>query len=239
MGPVSAEVVIATFYNFNPSIVRAAIPAVWRIAAPDKIVPARIDAVDATLRRILRPALGSPALRRAATLAKRAAESIGDHVQGRPLYAAHAAQPWPDEPHLALWHAQTLLREYRGDGHVAALLTAGLSGIEALVTHAAAGPVSGDALRTTRGWSVADWTEAIDGLRHRGWLTSDVEPTFTPIGRLARQQIEETTDMLADGPYAELGTNACDELEDLGKQLTAPIVAELMPWARPQQEQTG
>jgi len=32
-----------------------------------------------------------------------------------------------------------LLREYRGDGHIAALVAHGLSGIEALITHIATG----------------------------------------------------------------------------------------------------
>ena len=48
--------------------------------------------------------------------------------EGRPLYAGHADLPWPDEPLLELWHAASLLREHRGDGHIAALLHAGLTG---------------------------------------------------------------------------------------------------------------
>ncbi len=42
---------------------------------------------------------------------------------------------------LALWHAATVLREHRGDGHVAALVAAGLDGRQALVTMAATGAV--------------------------------------------------------------------------------------------------
>lgn len=178
MGPVSAEVVIATFHNFNPDIVRSAIPAAWRIASPEAVLAARVDAADATLRQVLGPTVHSPAMERAAKLARRTAEAVIHAVEGRPLYAAHVGLPWPEPPHLVLWHAQTLLREYRGDGHVSALLMAGLTGIEALITHAATGAIPAEALRTTRAWPEADWAEAMDGLRHRGWLTPAPEPAF-------------------------------------------------------------
>ncbi|MFD8777952.1 hypothetical protein [Streptomyces sp. NPDC059916] len=142
LGPVAPDVVIAAFYNISPQAVRATLPAAWRTAPPEEFLAARLAGIDATLRRILGAGvLASEELRRAAELGRRAAESTPAYLHGRPLFAAHAALPWPDEPHLVLWHAQTLLREFRGDGHVTALLDAGLSGIEALVTHAAAGPV--------------------------------------------------------------------------------------------------
>jgi hypothetical protein len=75
----------------------------------------------------------------AADAGPRAAEAATAWPQGRPLFAAHAELPWPDEPHLVLWHAQTLLREFRGDGPVAALVTAGIGGIEALLLHVGSG----------------------------------------------------------------------------------------------------
>src|SRR5947209_16725492 len=127
MGPVSAEVVIATFFNFNPDLVRAAIPAAWHTTSTDKLIGARLDAADAALRRALGDAVGTPEMARAAALARTAADAACDQLEGRPLFAAHARLGWPGEPHLVLWHAQTLLREYRGDGHVAALTTSGLN----------------------------------------------------------------------------------------------------------------
>lgn len=232
MGPVSADVVIATFYNFNPDLVRAAIPAAWQAASPEAVLSARREAADVTLRRILGPAVDSEATRRAAELARRAAEAVVHDVQGRPLYAAHAQLPWPDEPHLILWHAQTLLREYRGDGHVAALLTAQVSGIEALITNAAAGAIAAETLRTTRAWPEDVWEKAVAGLRDRGWLTVDPYPTFTPEGRAVREQIEATTDRLSIEPYRQLGREGCEELRRLAGPLTAPLVDELMPWVR-------
>ncbi|MFD0065478.1 hypothetical protein [Streptomyces sp. NPDC056690] len=232
LGPVAPEVVIATFYNFNPKAVRAALPAAWRTAPPEKFLAARLTGIDATLRRILGAGvLASDELRRAAELGRRAAESTSAHLHGRPLFAAHAALPWPDEPHLVLWHAQTLLREFRGDGHVTALVDAGLSGIEALVTHAAAGPVGAEALRTTRSWSTAEWTGAVEGLRTRGWLTSGPEPTLTAEGKERRSAVEEVTDRLAAAPYTALGRDGCAELRDLVRPWSRSLATELMPWA--------
>jgi hypothetical protein len=231
MGAASAEIVIATFYNFNPGLVRTVLPWVWQVASPEKILEARLAGADATLHEILgQEALDSPEMARAAELARRAAESVADDLTGRPLYAAYTTLPWPDQPHLVLWHAQTLLREYRGDGHVSALLIAGLSGVEALITHAATGVISADALRATRGWPEHDWEAGQASLRDRGWLTADGD--LTPHGEESRQQIEDTTDRLAALPYTRLGADACAELRTLAGPLTTPLIDTLMPWAR-------
>ncbi len=160
MGAVSAGVVAATFFNFNPSLVASAIPAAWDRAAPAALIEARFRAVDRALRRLLGDdATGSDVVE-AAELARRAAEGCTAH--GRPLYAGHAELDWPDEPLLVLWHAVTLLREFRGDGHIAALVDAEIDGCEALVTHAAMGDglLSRRVLQMTRAWSDDEWSAA-------------------------------------------------------------------------------
>ncbi|MCQ0019585.1 hypothetical protein LUX39_42275 [Actinomadura madurae] len=154
-GRASAEVVIATFYNFNPDVVRAAIPAAWEKASPEQVLDARADAATAALRRGGVDRL--PGLEETVSLARRAAEAAGDHAQGRPLYAAHAALPWPDEPILQLWWAQTLLREFRGDGHIAVLTTEGVTPVEALVLHVATGTMPKKFLTATRAWPAEEW----------------------------------------------------------------------------------
>ena len=131
----------------------------------------------------------------AAELARRAAESA-HRPEGRPLYAAHAELPWPAAPHLVLWHAQTLLREFRGDGHVAALLVAGLSGLESMILHIAAGEADARFLRRSRGWSRQTWAAAQEGLRSRGLIEGE-EPVLTEAGRELRAGVEATTDRLA------------------------------------------
>jgi hypothetical protein len=131
----------------------------------------------------------------------RAAASIpgGD---GRPLYAAHAALPWPASPHGQLWHAVTLLREYRGDGHIAALITNGLSGLEALITHTAAGIGLVEFARRLRGWSEEQWAGCADGLRQRGLL--DEGDALTPTAIDLRSRVEDLTDALAFPPWSTL-----------------------------------
>ena len=188
------------------------------MAAPEALVAARFGAVDAAFRRLLGGAvLASAEMRRAALLARTAAEEAGRRPEARPLAAAHAGLGWPDEPHLQLWHAQSILREFRGDGHVALLVVHGLSGIEALVTHAAAGDVPAHVLRTSRGWSQEAWDAAVDGLRGRGWLQRGDGLRFTEWGAAQRRAIEEGTDALAAAPYAALGDDGCAELRALAR----------------------
>ncbi|HWE55090.1 MAG TPA: hypothetical protein VG435_06230 [Acidimicrobiales bacterium] len=116
-GAAPAEVVISTFYNFHPGLVRRCIPSAWEQATPADVLGARLEVVDRALERLLgADALASPEMAEAAGLARTAAEAATDDVAGRPLFAAHASLPWPQPAHLVLWHAQTLLREYRGDG---------------------------------------------------------------------------------------------------------------------------
>ncbi len=152
----------------TPRSCKAAIPAAWDAAPPSDVVASRLDAADGALRRVLGPAVDSPEMVEAASLARAAAEAAC--CDGRPLAAAHAALDWPDEAHLVLWHGASVLREHRGDGHVAALTLAGVSGIEALVLHAATGDVPRGILQSTRAWSDESWDAALDRLVARGWV---------------------------------------------------------------------
>jgi hypothetical protein len=216
MGAVAAEVVVSTFFNFNPELVHAAIPAAWESTTPTALVKARLEAVDRAFRRLLGDeVVGSVEMTRAAELARGLAEIASVRVEGRPLCAGHAALPWPDEPHLALWHAQSILREFRGDGHIALLVAHGLSGIDALLTHGASGEVPAGLLRSSRGWEERPWDDAIVSMRSRGWLTDSHELTFTDWGEAQRREIEEGTDRLAAAPYAALGDEGCAELRTL------------------------
>jgi hypothetical protein len=221
MGAVPAEVVIATFFNFNPEIVHHAIPAAWDAATPAQLVDARRGAADVALRRATSSDLDTPDVIRAAELARIAAGACTS--AGRPLYAAHAGLDWPEPTHLALWHAITLLREFRGDGHLAALVDAGLDGIDALVVHAASGEVPRAALQTSRGWHDDAWHAAVDRLAGRGLV--DADGAFTDAGAALRQHIEDRTDALAMAPWQALGEDGCDELRALVRPLSKAIVA--------------
>ena len=165
LGPAPAELVTALFYNFHPGSGPAG-RARGRGRWPPRSASSRSasSAVDAALHRLLgAEVLGSPQVAEAAEIARAAA--LAAPTAGRALAAANAALSWPDPPHLVLWQAQTVLREHRGDGHVAALLTAGLDPVEALVLFAADQDLDGDWLRTRRGWSEPELGAAGDGDR--------------------------------------------------------------------------
>ena len=230
MGPVGPGVVTATFFNFAPTMVRRALPDAWSFSSPEAMLAARLDVADRALRRLLGDLVDSDALAEAADLTLTAAEA-GDPA-GRPLYAAHVAQPAPREPHLRLWHAATCLREHRGDGHVAMLLTSALDGCEANVIAAAAGVVPADVQAGRRGWSDQEWAAARQSLIDRGLLTAAGEPTAG--GTAARDAVEAQTDALALQPYKVLDPDGVVRLE----ALLEPIIRQLlegdcMPYPNP------
>lgn len=214
LGAVGAGTVTATFFNYKPDTVARFVPAIWRTAAPEDVLAARLRAVDTTLRRLLGDeAVASPEMAEAARLALRATEACAP--SGRPLYAAHAALAVPDQPHLAYWHAATLLREHRGDGHLAALLDAELDPVEALVSHTATGKSMTPTWNlNTRGWTRDDWDAAVERLRGRGLV--DAAGELTESGVALRKAIEERTDRLDRAPYEHLGAADVERLTELG-----------------------
>jgi len=208
LGPASPGLVTAVFFNFHPAMVARALPDAWALASPDDVLDARLRTADAALRRLLPQYVGSAGEAEAAALAREAAEAPA--LAGRPLYGALRSLPWPDEPHLGLWHACTLLREHRGDGHVAALTAAGLDGVEAHVTIAAAGNIPRETLQANRKWSDDDWAAAEARLRARGWL--DAAGGLTDAGRAGRAEVEARTDALAEEPWRALGAERTERL---------------------------
>lgn len=226
MGAVPAEVVIATFFNFNPAFVRRAMDDVWTQTTPETAVEARLEVVDRSLRRLLGDEVaGSADVRRAAGLARRAAQRAAERPEGRPLFAGHASLAWPsdDDPHLVLWHAQALLREFRGDAHIAAMATEGVTGLEALLMHAATGEVPAAVLRASRNWSRAEWAAGVTTLQERGWLVGD--ETLSDAGRAHRDWVEARTDELSVFAYEAIGEDGCAELRQLTRPLSRTVVA--------------
>ena len=221
LGVVPAEVVISTFYNFGPDLVRKAVPSCWETSSPEQVLAARYDAVDAAWTRLLGEAeLKSDEMAEAAGLAREACSAIDDEIVGRPLFAGHASLPWPEPEHLQLWHAATLLREHRGDGHIAALVLARLSGLEAAVSYSSLSKgLPESLLRDTRGYSEEEWEQTKVDLQRQGIFNSDNQ--FTDYGRDQRDEIEAQTDAAAATPYNHLGEDKTQRLIELAR-----------PWAR-------
>jgi hypothetical protein len=222
MGAVGPEVVAAVFHNFQPAMVRRAIPDAWSFSSPERVLAARLDAVDAILHRLWGDAVDSPEVVEAAeTLLATAADlSAG----GRALYAGHAGLPVPDQPHLALWHACTLLREHRFDGHIAALTVNDLDGLEALITaHTGGRGLDPATMRNFRGWSEEEWHEGERGLRERGLLDNAGE--LTAAGKTVRGAVEDTTDQLSAAPWLRMEEPRRERLLRLLAELAAKLEA--------------
>lgn len=236
MGAVGPGAVAAAFYNFNPQAVRAVIPHAWSLAAPETVLAARNDVADRMLRRVLgEEAVDSQPVKEAAELARTAALAAAELPYGRPLFAGHAGLEWPDEPHMVLWHAATLLREFRGDGHIAALIDAGVSPMDALVSHAATGSIKLSFLRKSRGWSEEDMDAGVRGAVERGLVTTDEAgtPFLTDAGRTLRSRLEERTDALSVEPYSAIGGRGCERLAELMQPFLEALKAEgLRPGTR-------
>ena len=216
MGAVGAEVVTAVFHNFRPSMVARAIPDAWHFSSPERVLEARLAVADAALRRLWGTEADSDDIAEAAVLALQVATCL--HADGRPLYAAHAGLPVPEAAHLQLWHACTLLREHRFDGHIAALTVAGLSGLEALVTARAAGPGMDPAtIQRMRGWTEEECEATARLLCVRGLL--DADNRLTAEGRVLRSSVEDTTDRLAEDAWDAFDGAQRDRLFDLLRRL--------------------
>ncbi len=203
-----AELVHALFYNFGPGEVARHLPKVWSVTTPEAAIAARNEGCARALRRVLGDVVDDAGFARTTELLTRAATSAP--IEGRPMYAALRALPLPDDPAARHFHAAALLREHRGDGHIAALVTEGVGGLEAHVLLALdlgiAAPTFGRIHHLPR----ALLTDLIEGMRDRG-LVED-ERTFTPEGRAVKDRIEALTDRLAFAPYAVLDPAELAEL---------------------------
>jgi hypothetical protein len=226
LGAVGPEIVGALFYNFAPSRVARALPEAWSIAGPAAALDARAAGARSALARMLGDADVSEAAELAATAARSAVPD------GRVLFAANAALPWPTEPPDVLWHAATLLREHRGDGHVALLTTLGVSGRECNVLQSAAGNVPREMVERARDYSESEWSAVVAGLAERGLMTPD--GALTTAGEALRRQLEDRTDELALAGYTGLDdTQLARLIEALTPIARAVVAAGDIPAATP------
>jgi hypothetical protein len=209
LGRVPAEVVHAAFYNFGDGEVARHLPKVWDLTTPEAAHAAREQGCVAALRKILGDLVESPGLARAAELLATASASAP--TEGRVMYAALRTLPMPDEPVARLWHAANMLREHRGDGHIAALVSERIGGIEAHVLSALdMGIYPAESFGRIHHLPETRLAEVMDGLRDRGLL--DASGRFTAAGRAAKDRVESLTDALAEAPYEGLEAPALDEL---------------------------
>jgi len=218
---VPPAVVHALFYNFAEGEIARHIPRVWDTVTPEAANAARQQGSVAALRRILGALADTPGVARAADLLLKAGTSA--RTEGRGMYAAVRTLPVPAEPVARLWHGANLLREHRGDGHVAALLTVGIGGTEAHVLHALSEGMPPEQFGRVSHLPRSRLTDVVDGMRRRdlvgvdGWLTAT--------GRHAKERVEALTDELAAPAYDALEPDELGQLVEDLEPLAAVLVA--------------
>ncbi len=233
---MGSPAITALFYGFDPSFVARAVPSVWSLCSPIEALAARQDGAAEALQAVWATTTdaesSAEALERAFEILECACQVASDDP--RPLGLSNASLPWPSNPYGRLWHATTILREHRGDGHIAALLSNGLGPCEATVLRSACSDTKLDSIRSARGWDDDAWDKAGQRLIGRGLLqieqaasTGLVLPDGTTVlatlnGRELHRSVEELTDVLAAGPFTRLAQDY-GELESI----LAPVVAGL------------
>lgn len=225
LGVVPAEVVDALFYNFAPGEVARHIPKVWEVTTPEMAIAARRLGCASALRKILGDHVDTPAFAQATELLLRAGTSAPVH--GRPMYAALLALAPPDDVVERMFHAASLLREHRGDGHIAALVAEGIGGLESHVLLALAMDLPAERFGRIHHLPKAQIAAVVDGLRSRGLVGDD--GWFTQEGRATKQRIEDLTDDLAFAPYGCLDEGELAELIAALEPLAELLVAA-QPW---------
>jgi hypothetical protein len=225
LGPVPAAPVVAMFAGFHPGTVARALPEAWSRTTPQACIGVRATVCAAALRT----AGADP------EACGRAAELLGPVAAaadptGRPLGTANAALELPADPLGRLWQLATTLREHRGDGHVAALVSEGITGLQAHLLQSASGHIPQAVLQRARtGWTDKDWAGAAAALRQRGLLTAGPELALTPAGGILLDSVEARTDERAwGGGLAALGEDGADEVLTLLRPSVRAVAASGM-----------
>ncbi|MBM46259.1 MAG: hypothetical protein CL458_08410 [Acidimicrobiaceae bacterium] len=211
LGPVNLKAVESLFFYYAPQRIERAIPDAWSYATPEAIIEARYRGMDQALKRELGPLVESEELLRAAEIIKSVVQNVDG--TGRTLFTGWNSLPWPNEPHLALWHGCTALREHRSGCHLMALAVNGLDGPQSVITQVAVDEAPSEWIQHEAGWSDDDVATATAKLRDKGWL--DDQGRATEICYQGRRQIEELTDQMNEQHWVQLGTETCDELSSL------------------------
>jgi hypothetical protein len=216
LGKAPWSVVCAAFGAFKPAVVEQAVTGGWSKTGPEQLLEARRDGATEQLERLL----GEPG-----TDVQQATDilfSLTDGIDpsGRMLYSGLSVLPVPDTPMGRLWRAADLVREHRGDGHIAAWVSRTDSCEITVLTELAWGLQPG-AYVFTRGWDQEEVDAARARLRERGLL--DDEGQLTEAGRTFRSEIEHDTDLAEREILDRLGDRAA-ELFSLIQPMAKTIV---------------
>ena len=203
------ELVAAAFAVFNPEIVVPCVQLGWQRTDATAICAARDDGAIAQLRRILGDT--PDGLDRVNELLARAVATL--RPEGRPLFAGLLSQAMPETPLGAMWRRGDMLREFRGDSHTAAWISAGFDATEIGLVSELYWGLPMRSYSRTRAWTDAQFDAAHARLAARGLLD---DTGFTDAGRAAREQVEIATDAQMRPAIEALG----DDIHELFEIMT-------------------
>jgi hypothetical protein len=225
LGTPGPDLVTALFFGFARRRIARALPDAWSFATPEAVLATRFDIAG----DVLRPCLGAQFSELGAVLHE---VVVGGDFAGRPLAAAHAALPWPDDPVLAVWHGATVLREYRGDVHVAACVLAGLDGVTANLSHQGTGRLPSNQ-QDYRGWTDDEWSAGRARLATMGWL-DPCDGSLTATGRAGRLELERATTRGSAPMLDRLGPDGLAALHTrLSAAARAVVACGVVPYPNP------
>ncbi len=227
------DVVVSSFGVFAPEMIRATLLAARRVTNRDQVLAAR--ATGATIGLTDACASVDPSV--VNRLGQRLMEAVRDlDGVGRTLFSGLRALPVPDDPCGRLWRAAELVREHRGDGHLAACVAAGLDPAAMnILTELWVGYPFGE-YSGTRGHSAEILSSAADRLHARGWLGTD--RSLTEDGRAARSEIERSTDESQCALIDHLG-HECDAVIADAETVSAAILRAHLAPADPRKRAAG
>ena len=199
LGEPSPPVVAAVFAWFEPGLLAGLYETARTAVRRERLLAVRDASTAVSLAEVL--AGDDPAeVAEVADLLAGAAE--GADGTGRPLFSGLLGRGRPGDPYQRLWWACDLIREHRGDSHVAVANAAGLGPVEMNVLTECWIGMPLLSYTATRGWPEAAMSAAVDGLEARGWLR---DGALTEAGRAVRAGIEDRTDAAEQAIVAALG----------------------------------
>lgn len=219
LGEPGPSLVAAAFYGFSPTAIAERVPQVWQQVRPAQAVELTLDAMRELLGRILG---GQEAA--VEELAGLLAPVASLHpTVGRPLAAGWADVRPTGEPLLDLWLATCVIRESRGDGHIALLVGEGIGPLESHLISAGDRPEGRTALESMRGWTAAEIDGAAEGLRSQGLL--DAQGGRTDRCREMRRAIERRTDELSAPPWECTAPSDVARISELALELLPAVLS--------------
>ncbi|MEZ5412338.1 MAG: hypothetical protein R2761_30170 [Acidimicrobiales bacterium] len=222
LGEPASAVVVSSFAVFEPALIGGVYEVGRAACGRDQLLSTRFSATTASLAAVLDGAEGDVA---GVALRLRDA-ALGLDQAGRPLYAGLAGIPLSDDPVEVLWRSAEMIREHRGDSHIAACVAAGLDAVAmSILTELWVGYPLGE-YSGSRGWAPETLAASADQLRADGLLDGS---ELSADGLALRNRIEDATDRAQAQLVARLGDDVEGLLADLDRWSGRCVAAAAFP----------